>query len=608
VSVSRLTPASRPPAESPIDPQARLGWALSLRHLAVLEAAFGLWFLAIAGTKLDAMAGFGLLDAVPIPYYLAVTLLLAGFAVAASQRETSTRILGGYVVGLAVMLHGTTALIYSEPRYVWTYKHLGVTNFIGDQGHFDRAIDIYQNWPGFFALGAWLSKATGLEPIQFAGYAQVFFALAGVAVLLFVLRAITANAVVRWTAAFLFLLTDWLAQNIYAPQALGFLLSLLVIGLCLRCAPPPPVERGDPRPGIRGWPRRAREAAAGWYEEPPLAPAMALVVGAVLFVAVVVSHQLSPVLLIVQVLALALVFRRVPLWVVGGMVVIQAAWMALAWEFLDRNVDIFAFEPGSTPASDFDDTTGVAGVSVVNFARPALMLGIVALAVLGWIRARNRLNPAAIVLMVAPFLVLAVTPYGGEGILRSYLFALPWCCVLAAVSLRRQFLRVPSLAALAASAAVFGSLFLLAYYGGEERAYVTPDDVAVATWYEQNAPAGSRAATMVPVHPGLLTSNYPALADGGGISGPSLSRDEALRGQLLGDADLPEIARLLDEEPATRQYVILTPIQERVSETYTIFEEGSFKGLRDALSLSPDYRLVYRHGGGYVFERLDAAT
>ena len=124
----------------------------ALRQTVILEAAIVLWFLAIAQAKVEAMAGFGLLNSLPVTFFGAIGLVFVGFAVAVSRDVINPRLLGAHVVALAVMLHGTTALLYDEPRYLWTYKHLGVTNFIAAEGHVNRAIDIYQNWPGFFAL------------------------------------------------------------------------------------------------------------------------------------------------------------------------------------------------------------------------------------------------------------------------------------------------------------------------------------------------------------------------------------------------------------------------------------------------------------------------
>ena len=50
--------------------------------------------------------------------------------------------------------------------------------------------------------------------------------------------------------------------------------------------------------------------------------------------AIVTSHQLSPVMLIVSLLMLAVVTRKVPLWVPGALAALELWWVVLAWSFL----------------------------------------------------------------------------------------------------------------------------------------------------------------------------------------------------------------------------------------------------------------------------------
>jgi len=616
VSVLRLIRAPRSSPPGLAHPGAVPGSPLYTRHVALLEAAVGLWFLAIAGTKLDLMAGFGLLDALPIAFFGAVTLVMVGFAAAASQEGTSPNILGGYVVGLAVMLYGTTPLLYDVPRYPWTYKHLGVTELIASQGSVDRTLDVYNNWPGFLALGAWLSRATGLAPVHFAVWAELFFALAGIAALLFAIRAVTDNVAVTWTAVWLFLVTDWIGQNYYSPQSLGFLLSLIVLGLCLRCAPMTRESRTSlgrglarSRRGLPAWLERIRRAEPAPRAEAILSPPAALCVGAACYAAIVVSHQLSPVLLILQVGALALLLRRVPVWVLGGMLALEVGWVALAYPFVERHFDLFAFSPGAVPHSGFSREQGLYGVGVVLQSRTVLMAGIVALAVVGAIRAyrSGSLRPAVVALACAPAIAVALQPYGGEGVLRAYLFCLPWICVLAALALlpdhgRRLCRRPAVFAGLLTCGLVFGALFLLAHYGTEQRNYLTADDVAVAAWFEGNAPAGASATLVLPVYPGLLTGNYAEFV--GTEAGQALVDFPQFRGHQLGARDVPAIRRLLDSDHAAGRYVLLTPAQERVSRLYSVVPEGSFDSLRSALQIAPDFALVYRSGGGTVFKYL----
>ena len=84
-------------------------------------------------------------------------------------------------------------MLYDEPRYEWVYKHLGVIDLIAQDGAAPRSLDIYANWPAFFALNAWFSRASGVSAIDYAPWAQVFFNVANVAALAYCCAASRAT-------------------------------------------------------------------------------------------------------------------------------------------------------------------------------------------------------------------------------------------------------------------------------------------------------------------------------------------------------------------------------------------------------------------------------
>ncbi len=222
------------------------------------------WAMSLAGADLGRMAGIGLLDALPPAYFLGFALLLGGFVAAVSRPVVSPGLLSCVRTGAIVVLHGTTPLLYDQPRYAWTFTHLGVINLIAETGGVDRHVDIYNNWPGFFALNAWLSRVTGVAPATYAEWAQVFFNLANVAAVRFALRGVTGDERLLWTAAWLFVLGNWIGQDYLAPQAFAFVLAVVMWGW-----PPDPAPGAgatdSPGPVARRRPRRA----------PPTAPARA---------------------------------------------------------------------------------------------------------------------------------------------------------------------------------------------------------------------------------------------------------------------------------------------------------------------------------------------
>src|SRR5256885_2469204 len=182
-------------------------------HTLIIGLATGFWIAALLRADLSKMAGFGLLDAVPASWAAALVLLAAGFALAAASERPRPLLLGAYVVAAVVVLDATAALLYPEARFAWTYKHLGVIDYVAVHGSVDRSIDIYQNWPGFFALNAWLSRVAGISPLAYAPWAQLFFELANVSAIVFALRGLTRDVRLQWAAAWLFVVANWIGQD-----------------------------------------------------------------------------------------------------------------------------------------------------------------------------------------------------------------------------------------------------------------------------------------------------------------------------------------------------------------------------------------------------------
>jgi GT2 family glycosyltransferase len=580
-------------------------------HVAVISVAMLAWATSLAGADLGRMNGVGLLAAMPPTYFLAFALLLVGFANAVTSGNPNPRLLGAYVLALIVVIHATTALLYGEPRYAWTYPHLGVINLIAQAGGANRQVDIYNNWPSFFALNAWFSKTSGLAAIAYAGWAQVFFNVFNVFAIRFALRGLTRNERVLWTATLFFLLGNWVGQDYLAPQAFSFALSVIVLGLCLRCG------REVTRPRL--WLRRrpswmssrvvtavlAHRALDDQRAATPIDRRTALLVGGVCYLAIVTSHQLSPVMLTLSVLVLALVTRKVPLSVPAVMGALELGWVALAWPFLQAHFHLV--DPGGAGAAAAGRNLSAAlpGAALSFYAPAAVMMLMAVLAVIGFVRRLGQgkwdLVPACLV--VAPASVVAVQSYGGEGGYRAYLFALPWLSFLAAFACtaRRSSgggVRMRRTGLLVAATAVCACL-LFAFFGQELANRVPSNDVQAALWYEQHAPAGSMRIDLAPNAPDRLTARYPAvdLSDP-----PALVSQVKFAGHQLGAGDVSRLIRLIGQQRARPAYVVLSRLQEHYARLEGLLPAGSLASFVGALAQSPAFRLVYHVPTVWIFQ------
>ncbi len=583
-------------------------------HLAVITVAGAAWASSIAGADLDRMAGTGLLDAMPATYFLAFALVLVGFVVAVSRPVVEPRLLGVYVVALILVLHGTTPLLYDEPRYPWVFPHLGVISFIGQAGVVDRGVDIYNNWPGFLALASWLTRLTELQPSAYAEWAQVFFNLANVAAVRFALRALTGNERLLWTACWLFVLGNWVAQDYLAPQAFAFVLALVIFGLALRSE----LRATGPRTRLGLWlaVRIGRLHALMPHgrlvherrPSSPLSPRGALVVGGVCYLAVVVSHQLTPLILIAAMAALALITRRVPLWVPVAMVLLEVGWLALAWPYLAEHYDLFDPDPGSSAApAGYEPGDGLSGLVLVTYAGRVELLLLGALAVIGLARrlGARRWDLAAVTLLVAPLLIVGVQSYGGESRYRFYLFALPWLCFLAAAACapapatRLPRALRPWRVALATGA--LGVCILFAYFGLELSNRLRAEDVEAAVWFERHAPPNSLLVGVTESFPRRLSARYPDVYDPLHPGAPALLDRAGFRGRRLGPKDVPRVEAYMRRFGARHTYLILTSNQERLARLYGLLPAGSVESLDRALRASPRFRLIHARGGAAIF-------
>jgi hypothetical protein len=583
-------------------------------HASVLAAAGVAWWLSLRGADLSRMAGLGLLDAMPATYFIAVGLLLVGFTATLTGQELRTRLLWLYAFALILVLHGTTALLYDEPRYAWTYKHLGVIALIDHAGAVDRSVDIYSNWPGFFALAAWLSAATGVSAISYAAWAQVFFNLANVVALRFALRGLTSDERVLWTATLFFVLGNWLGQDYLAPQAFAYVLSLVVLGLCLRCAPaavPPRSRAARWWIGILDGLRRAILRRPPTAEPPrpaPLPPTAAVVVGGLCYLAVVVSHQLTPAIVLVGAIGLALIARRIPLWVPLAMGLVEAWWLWRAWPYLSEHFSLLDPAPSSSGApAGYSIGDGLRGLALVAYAVRVEILILVALAAVGLVRRLRKghwdLAPATLV--VAPLVVVGLQSYQGEGRYRAYLFALPWLCFLAAAAFAPTRARLGTLthrALLTLASACLATCLLFAYFGLELMNRIDRDDVAAATWFEQHAPTDSVFVGATANFPRRLTARYAAVYDPAYPGALPLTDRAAYRRPRFGAADVRRIANTLRAYGSPHTFLTLSGSQERYARLYGLLPAGSMQSLEGALRTSPDFHLMYRRGPSSIFE------
>ncbi len=610
-------------------------WAVA--HAALWLAAVALWIVALRGTDLDRMQGLGLIDAFPPAYYAAVLLIVTGCLAALLARRVRAGVFATHLATLIVMFHGSAALLYEEPRYPWVYKHLGVIDYIRVNGAVDRTLDIYNNWPGLFALTGMLSDVSGVPPAQIAPWAQVFFSGLTALAALYAISPLVDDRRQRLLSVLIVVLGDWVGQNYLAPQALAFPLMLVAIGLWLRVAPEAPrgrmgrafarLRRGLHRAArflVRGRaPLPGPDAEVPSPPVPYLARRSAGLLAAPVVLAIVLTHQLTPIVLIMSTLMLAATTGRRLGRPLATMIGLQVVWLALAWPYLSERISLVQF--GGVPRPEIPvTTTPLPNAMLTARAAQVCVLLVVLLALAGLVRRLRGGRPvgAAVTLVMAPLLLVPVQSYGGEAGLRAYLFALPWLAILASDAvlgiagmgagrrrIRRRALRRARLAtgrvAVGGLTVVVLLCSLVAYFGAELASRVGPEDVAASTWYEDNAPAGSILSYLSPGFPNRINARYAHKEVPAGSFSPSLVDDPYTRYRLLDDdTRMDAVIGVMEALPLTDRFLVIGPSQIRTLTLFGVLPDDVLRRLPDELRASPAFRVVYDRDGATIFEYL----
>jgi hypothetical protein len=591
----------------------RRGGGLSTGQMALMtSAALVMGVLALLRVDSSTVGDVGLVSVVGPVYFVAVGLILISFGFALAQRPLRRPLLAFQLLGLIALLDGLGPLVEPHASFATSWLHAGFAQYIAQHGATIPTLDARFSWPGFFALAAFMSRAAGLRgPVVFLRWAPLAFNLMYLPPLYAIFRAVTRNERSWWMGLGFFYMASWVGQDYFSPQAFNFFLFLVFLAVALRWFRPPMPDPGRGNRFERFMSVLMRRLG-GRGEERIVARSTPTQRGAligilsVIFLAMTVSHQLTPFLLLGGLVALV-VFGRTTL---RGFPIILAvtmlAWISLgAIAFWSGHLNLIVGDVGHLGANVSTSLTGriqgSPGRLDVLGVRIALAGGIALIALVGAIR-RRRLGYgdwSLVLLGFAPFPVLAVQSYGGEALLRAYLFALPFVALLAAMafmpSTQPRRVAVPALC-FCVVAALFAPAWLVARYGNERFDRVSTADLAAVKFlYATARPAapGHGRTTLISLFPQLPwryqdvdTYNYES------VQNTTDPPDEKGLMSLAVDQGL-------GDHPV---YLIITRSQEAAGEAFDSLPTGWAYGLGQKLVDNDLAKLLYTNQDASVLE------
>jgi hypothetical protein len=637
MTVQTASPVVLPEAWEPeAEPAHRTRRLAEVAPLIAVAAALVGWFAPLGSIRLREMSSIGLLSVLPAPSLAALGLLCVSFCFELRRPNLRAPILLIHVLALLVMVYALPAVVEPELRFAVTWRHIGIIDKIIHTGAIDPRIDAYFNWPGFFAAAALIERAAGLHstPAGLA-WAPLAFELLALAPLLLIMRSLTSEPRLRWMAIWCFYLANWVGQDYFSPQALAYLLYLVLLAAILTW-----LRGSDPRQAPWSRPRGMRLVVAAHEHEgvvrlparfsplhrrgetpvrrrrlravpgeAALSPAarMGIVALVVLLVlAVVASHQLTPFALLPGVTLLVLLrrcsARALPL-VITMIIVTWISYMAVAYLAghagkLLNNVG----ELGSIVNKSVAGRVGGAnGHLLVTTAQLVMAGGLWALAALGaWRRARRGCDDlSALVLAAGAFVLPLLQPYGGEIVLRVFLFSLPFTSFFVASQfVSRASNKSPVLAPVALatlSLALAGGQFLVRY-GNEQMDWFSPGEVAAVHSLYRAAPPHSTLvswSTSLPwKYRDYAEHHYRVITNNLGWTAPTALPAGS-------PAQLASLARLMRGQRHGAM-LILTRSQAAQVDLLGLGPPGTIQRLRRALVVSPLFHVVYSNRDGTV--------
>ena len=584
-----------------------------------------LWLAALQRTQVGQL-GDSAIPAFPVIWYVAVAIVLAlTVAELVSGRVSDVR-MTAYIAALVVFVYASPAAVEAVPRLPWVYKHIAVTSYIASHGHVNTAIDIYQRWPGFFALSAQLDAIVGKHgPLSYAAWAEPVFALANAALVALIARSISRNGRWYWTATLLFTLENWVAGTYYSPQAFAFVLFLAI------CLVVVSVLRGQPRrlalAGERFLTRISRASPsshpsgmAAWETSPPRHRAVAIGGVLVAFAVVVASHQLTPYLAVLDLLPLFIVGYFRPVWVVLMMAVITGLYLLPNLHFVVQNYGLFSsFDPAAN--ATYTPARGIKSAASIWQERGWFVLsGLTWLfALIGLLR-RVRWGDSRWPLLIAwlsfaPALSLVVQSYGGEGRLRALLFTAPFAAMagawmlwpeqteqteqlVQAVPQVRRLMSARRSVACGVVVVVLAAIFIATYFQPEADDQISASDVAASMWLDARVASGDVVISAAPTFPALIGPHYNLIVD----STASLSDYKQYYPHDMTAQDAADIARSMEGQGAHHAFFVFSTSQIRYDDRHDLSAPGELTGLEHQMERDTRFARIYNAPTTQIFE------
>ena len=347
------------------------------------------------------------------------------------------------------------------------FAHRFIINWIAGIGALPPPIDARMSWAGFFSAGAHLMSIGGLTDSEvFLTSASLVFSILLIFPVYAIGMVLAGNRRTAWLGVTVYVLFNWYQQDYFAPQAVAmqFYATILAVLLWQLHRSDLPSPAGAPlRDRLRVFrriPGRVTGRDARWTTG--IETVLVLMLAAM-----VISHQLTPIVTIeaLAVFALLGLTRYKLLW--AAALLLFVAWFHYGAQgyWHGHLLEMLADFGGLNDNLDSSVSGRIAGDPIymrMQYLRMGATLLLFGVAALGWFRLRHsKFGVISAGLVLAPFSLVLMQSYGGEVVIRSFLYASPVLAPLAATVVAPVLMRAGRRSVVAVLAA-FGVFLMLA--------------------------------------------------------------------------------------------------------------------------------------------------
>lgn len=433
-TTQRMTPVAKP--GEPLERDWR-NWRWVAREYPgplLALAALLLWIIGFHPVDPTTLGSFGLIRALNPILVLAYPVLAVAFVVELRRERMRGWALTLITILAVLLVYGLQPLAEPDGRLPVAWLHVGFADYINTHGAVLHDFDARFSWPGFFALLAMITGASGMhDATTLINFAPVV--LSGVATL--GVRAIAQSVFgpgrSAWLAAWIFLIGNWTEQDYLSPQGSTYLLLLGGLAVTFRFLVRPSVfEPLEPGQFLR--------PPVPWNGPRDRILAQAFVI--LLAFALAPSHQLSPFMLAALLFVLVLFGRLWSRWLPVVALLAAVVWFVLgAKDFwlgqlyqITGSIGDLTSSLNQGFAQRLSDNLGRESILVVRIGITLIAGSMAGLGAI-LLRRRGKRSLTLVAMAVTGFGLAVAQPYGGEVLIRCFLFALPVFALLGAVLL-----------------------------------------------------------------------------------------------------------------------------------------------------------------------------